>query len=290
MTTAICTQIKNSRRYIKEFVDHHLALGIDKVCLFEDYGSDSHKDIFKGYDKVEIKSLAEYGIPKATKTAGSQLELQQKFCRTEPYDWVLCIDDDEYLNFQEGYDLEKFLSEFADYKGVWLGWRPLNANGHIKRPKGSLKENYTREAPVPIDGGQYTNKKSFVNMNQKGNFTWTHHCVDGGVNTDFTTNYNSYPIHDKAYLDHYFTKSLEDWMDRLVFRGNMMNANRNMDKFFQQNPDLIKHEDEVVEFIRWNYNLPDITWISKKKKIISGGNVKRLAELKDKYLNNKYHG
>jgi len=54
MKTAICTQIKNSRRYIKEWADWHLAQGISKIYLFEDYGSESHKDIFEGYKDVIV--------------------------------------------------------------------------------------------------------------------------------------------------------------------------------------------------------------------------------------------
>lgn len=282
MTTAICTQIKNSRRYIKEWVDHHLAIGIDHIYLFEDYDSESHRDIFQDYPQVTIQSLAEYGIPRPIKCAQSQLQLQKKFCANEPYDWVLCIDDDEYLMFEEGYDLQKLLEEFKDYPGIWLGWKPYNANGHIKRPEGSIVKNYTQVSPRPIDGGQYTDMKSFVNTNKKGTFSYTHHICDGGVRTDFTNVRK--PIHKKAWLNHYFTKSWEDYCDRVFNRGSMMNENRNFDKFFEQNPDLMYRAEELIKSIK-NKQIDDLTWISKKYKIIAGGNTLRLKELQQKYCN-----
>lgn len=282
MKTAICTQIKNSKRYIKEWADWHLAQGISKIYLFEDYDSESHKDIFEGYKDVIVQSLEDYGIPKAVKCAQSQLELQQKFCKTENFDWVLCIDDDEFLMFEDGYNLKKLLEEFKDYKGIWLGWKPYNANGYIERPEGGLMENYTQVSPCRVDGGRF-DKKSFVNLNKKGNFSDTHHVCDGGVNVDFTKNKDSKPIWKKAWLNHYFTKSFEDYCERVFNRGNMTNENRNFDHFFDQNPDMINRAPELLESIRYR-NIDDITYISKKYKIIAGGNVNRLKELQNKYI------
>jgi len=42
MRTAIVAIVKNEHRFIKEWVDYHLALGFDDIYIYEDYRSDSH--------------------------------------------------------------------------------------------------------------------------------------------------------------------------------------------------------------------------------------------------------
>ena len=57
--TAMCAIIKNEHRYIKEWVEYYLNLGVNEIYLYEDYGSDSHKELLKDYPQVTIYSFTE---------------------------------------------------------------------------------------------------------------------------------------------------------------------------------------------------------------------------------------
>lgn len=57
------------------------------------------------------------------------------------------------------------------------------------------------------------------------------------------------PSTTNIVLDHYFTKSWEDWVLRLK-RGNITqnaSALRTVDAFFQYNPELLPYRDELVK-------------------------------------------
>lgn len=45
LNICICQLIKDEQRYIEELIDYHLNLGINKIILFEDVNSKSHKHI-----------------------------------------------------------------------------------------------------------------------------------------------------------------------------------------------------------------------------------------------------
>jgi hypothetical protein len=105
----------------------------------------SHKDIFEDNPNVHVCTIAEAGVPNYHGT-GTQRALYKKllndFKSEGKYDWVAFIDVDEFIMFDDDYDLEKLCSEFLDCTGIWLAWKMYNANGHIKRPVGSVIENY----------------------------------------------------------------------------------------------------------------------------------------------------
>lgn len=53
----ICAIIKDEQLFLKEWIDYHLNLGFNKIVLFEDFDSTSHKDITDSYDNVELIPL-----------------------------------------------------------------------------------------------------------------------------------------------------------------------------------------------------------------------------------------
>ena len=57
---AICAIIKDEHRYLKEWLDYHLNIGINQIYLYEDTTSKTHSDIVKEYDNVYLQSIGEF--------------------------------------------------------------------------------------------------------------------------------------------------------------------------------------------------------------------------------------
>lgn len=284
MKYAVCCQIKDEREYVKEFAEWHLNIGFDDVFFYEDYGSVSHKDIFEDNPHVHVKTIKEAGVENynGTRTQGALYnKLLADFKREGKYDWAAFIDVDEFIDFEEGYNLEKLCNEFKDTTGVWLAWKMYNANGHIKHPTGSVIKNY----PKPLDEKKYQevdgggmgmwNKKSIVNLH-KANWWFTIHEIGDGCDTRRNGDARAEKIFDKAWIRHYFSKSWEDYCIRILNRGNMNNSIRSFDQFFKQNPDMAPQMRKLIEEQRYNHAKCTM-YLSKKLGIISGGNV---AEVK----------
>lgn len=283
MIKVICAIIKDEQRFLKEWLDYHLTLGFDKIYLFEDYRSTSHQEIVKDYNSVILQSVQSFGI-RDYHSSRTQYELYSKFLKQAKEnnlcDWVLFNDIDEFLMFEDGWDLNRLCEEYKDTPAVWLCWKMYGANGHIKRPEGGVLENYTKPGGRCDELNRW-NLKSFVNVHLcQGMFNI--HEATGGQKTDGSKISSSPVVYNKAWLNHYYSKSWEDYVDRMCRRGNFSNYARSFDNFFTVNPDMQDKKKELIESVR-NLNTVGLHWISKELGLISGGNLPRIRQLKKKY-------
>lgn len=279
MKTAICAIIKDEHRFLEEWIEWHLGLGFDAIHLFEDKGSKSHEEICEKYSNVYLRryeddeELQEIIAPKFGNK--KQCRLYQWFCGRSQADWVAFIDIDEFMMFEEGWNLHRFCEEFSDYPAVHLYWKMKGASGHIERPSCGVVDAYTEDAPfIKQDDGW--NMKSLVNI-RKGLGMRTVHHANGAVRTDGTDG-EGRPIYDKAWLNHYFTKSWEDWCDRIYKRGDVYRGHRTLAQFFECNPSMEHLRDELIASVA--NRIPNGTyWLDRKRGLIAGGNVKKIKAL-----------
>lgn len=280
MKTAICAIIKDEHRFLKEWIDWHLNLGFDAIHLFEDKGSESHEEIVKDYSNVFLRRYEnDEGVQELLKAQGSshrQLVLYNWFgdkYQTQ-YDWVAFIDIDEFIMFPEDYNLEKICDEFKQYSAVLINWRMMGASGHITRPKNVI-DSYTEVVDfIPQDYGWCY--KSFCNLNKwKGMYNL--HKANGAVNTNHGLDINDISL-EKVSLNHYFTKSWEDWCDRIFNRGGTLNGHRTLAQFFECNPGMEYLRKELIDSV--SHQIPKGTyWLDKKNGIIAGGNMKKIMSI-----------
>lgn len=285
MKTAICAIIKDEHLYLKEWIDWHLNVGFDAIHLFEDKGSKSHEEICEKYSNVYLRRYEDdeeiRHILRNQGTSQRQLVLYEWFAKKykDTYGWVAFIDADEFVFFGENYSLNTLCEEFADYKSVLLNWRMMGANGHIVRPGGGIIESYTTECGSVVSIDKEWMYKSFVNLSLFEGFHNLHRAY-GSVNTHHSPNFKQ--LHyDKAWLNHYFTKSWEDWCDRIFKRGGTLRGHRKLTDFFKCNTDMLHLKKELVLSVA--DRIPtDTYWIDREQKIIAGGNVKKIMNLNKK--------
>lgn len=276
----ICIQtlVLNEQEYIKEWVDYHLKLGFDDIFIFEDFGSKTHKELFKGYENVHIQSIEEIEEITEYNSCKGQMQTMDYFLnklkKENIYGWCLFIDIDEFLILET--TLPKLLSEYFNYPGIWLSWKLYNSGGHIKKPEGKIMDNYTNIVNNILDNRNMWNKKSFVNIEKAESFK-NNHIIKDGVDIYFNIDYNAERIFKKAWLNHYFSKSWEEYVSRMI-RGNLGNSYRSFDSFFNQNPELKQFENELINSIRYTIKA-DVQYISRKKRLIFGGNLNTIKKL-----------
>lgn len=246
MKVAICTIIKNEHQFLKEWIDYHLSIGFDHIYLYEDTGSLSHKDITDLYEEVSLFQYNEE-IAKHEKRGGSkhQYALFEYFLEThtDVCDWLAFIDIDEFISIDGNLNIKDFLTEYEEYNGVYLYWKYYGASGHIYHPEGKVQDNYTSETDYEKDNGWRF--KSIVNMKKHPKML-SNHKVKGGVNT-FKLSTSRIRTFHKAHIKHYFTKSWEDWIIRIIQRGDLFPGHRKLMDFFNVNPDIIKDKDNLLK-------------------------------------------
>lgn len=277
MKTAICAIIKDEHLFLKEWIDWHLSLGFDAIHLFEDEGSKSHEQICEKYSNVYLrryeddKELREIIAPEFGNS--KQKKLYEWFYNHSSDDWVAFIDIDEFIIFEDEWNLYRFCKEFDDYPAVYLYWQIKGASGHIKRPSCGVVEAYTEDTGYIEEDTWYM--KSFVNINKGLGIRSVHHA-NGAIRTDYTE--GDAPVYKKAWLNHYFTKSWEDWCERIYRRGDLYRGNRTLAQFFEVNPSMEYLRKELIASV--SEMIPNGTyWLDKKNKIIAGGNISKINKL-----------
>ena len=277
----ICTCIKDEIDYLAEWIDWHLNLGFKHIYLFEDYGSKSHKDITDRYSDVTLLPIEVVeGEPLTSERKQRKMYYYSLRVYKDMYDWIAFIDADEFVDFEEGYNLERLLSEHSEHTGIILSWRLYGANGRLKKPEGGVIESY----PIPDDTTEYGSVwfgrqwsvKSFANL-RKNPIVKHIHLIEGAVNMD-GGDYPEYKIFRKAWIRHYYTKSWEEWCNRIFKRGDLCNANRKLGQFFNANPGMKHWKYELISQVADKVPV-QCHILDTERMLISGGNVNIINKL-----------
>ena len=299
MKSIICAIVKDEQLFIREWVEWNLAKGFDAIYIYEDYGSKSHKEYLKDYikkGKVFLTAIEGSGLGFTKRGVGgadasTQGQLYRWFlnkCKNKEIetDWLAFFDVDEFIDFEEGWDLNRLEEEFDDTPGILLSWVLYGANGHINRPKEGVVKSYTSHLPLgsimPRERS-WTSLKSLINIKNNEGYGTSFHRIAGCIKTDKIGTSKGPLCFEKAWINHYYTKSFEDYCNRMFSRGNMQNNFRDFDQFFYFNPELLPQKIEMLESVRYKH-CASTMWISREEKLISGGNLWIIENLSKKLV------
>lgn len=269
--SSILTVVKNEQEYLDEWIKYHLDLGIDHIFIFEDIGSDSHKEICDRYsDKVSLYSielvLDEDDVKtvlelKETKRSNPQFIYFKKGLNyiqsLSIYDWCFVIDCDEFITFEyDGSKLEDILDLYEGYDAFILQWKIYGASGYIEKPSyknGGIIDTYTEEMKgyIPIKK-PYLTKPCYNMTTYKSQFFGHIHQSSDYCNwckTDFSKNRETI-VYKNIYLRHYITKSWAEYIWKRKTRGYFCGQTRNIDFFFKINSDLANKKEELINTLK----------------------------------------
>ncbi|MBR1806871.1 MAG: glycosyltransferase family 92 protein [Selenomonadaceae bacterium] len=226
---AVAAIFKDEARYIREWLDYHLLAGVEHFYLYNNESSDNYAEILKPYIDANIVTLIDWrGKIMQYPAYDDAVERFRFFCR-----YMAFIDIDEFIYPKTGQSIvdvaDEVLSKCPEAVGLLVNLQHYGSNGHeaADYSKGVL-ERFTRRAQ--------TNWKDCVNGNNLGNFFWkivinpravkffknphsadTFNC-ESCVNSDGVTDYkcgdDNIVADDKIVLNHYFTKSREEFVTR----------------------------------------------------------------------------
>lgn len=242
--TAICAILKNEHQYLDEWIRHHLDIGFDEIYLYEDFGSKSHNVITDNYSNVHLTQLSEIFDKIKTLNNDKQCALYSYFYKTYKniIDYTAFIDIDEFIMLEEGYNLQRLLNEYQEYSGIYLFWKIYNANGIIDNPKSDILTTYTTQSEdyYHDNGWKF---KSIVKMHSDSYFISCHEIAGGSATNYSSSKYNA--TYSKAWINHYFTKSWEEWCYRFIGKENTGLNRRNLEEFFIYNKDMLSIKNEL---------------------------------------------
>ena len=241
---AICTIIKDEHQYLKEWIDYHFNIGVSQIYIYEDINSKKHIDIIKDYDNVYLMPLEDfidkrYYHEKQIRTYNKFIEIYRNCI-----DYTFFIDIDEFVTFADGYDMNKLIEICDETGAVLLPWKHYGACGHIDNPKTDVVKTYHTYTYIKFPNNPSGCKlmaKAFVNM-KIGKMKHHHYHTHSKP----IVSWDSEDMYTKCWLNHYITKSWEEWCNRLFERGQIIPL-RKPEDFFIYNPDMLSLKEELYK-------------------------------------------
>lgn len=261
---ALCAIGRLENRYAREFVEHYLSIGFDKIFIYDNnQGDEEHfEDVLIGYENVEI-------IDWRNRRGRTQREAYTDFYAREGanYQWIAFFDFDEFLTITDGRDIHKFMKDYDDADCLVVNWKNMTDSGLIRYEDKPLAERFTEALPDDREDVCGNVINSHIKSIVRGGLTelqWAanpHIPSSPGlriVNTD-DEKVEQKPfqpiLHSKAFLRHYSTKTIEEWLTikkvRRFPEPDFVNKGweaRHLDWFFCVNERTKEKQDFINSF------------------------------------------
>lgn len=241
--SAICLLIKDENEYINEWLDWHIGAGFEHYYIY-DNGS-----------KIPIQeSVYEQYLPYCTFIDYSsgysclQADCYNHALRNygEEVKWLAFIDTDEFIRTVDGSNINDFLRDYEDFDGLFVRWIMYNANGLRHKDNRPQRERFTQ---VSSYDRWKPHGKSIIRPD-KVKCMGTHFptgvigmykMVNDGKKP-VRTAFEPFPVENKIVIDHYFTRSLEEWQEKKARGSCDPRVERKYDEFYLYNPDMVESE------------------------------------------------
>lgn len=226
---AICAIAKNENLYIREWVEYHKNIGIDKIFIYDNNEKNGEcvSDIIYDYIEngfvsiIDVKGKhikVDKKIAEKTKYHGLQQECFENCFKNNKrmYDWLCFIDIDEFIHCD--INIKLFLKDFTCFDAILLNWVVYGDNNKLIYENIKLQDRF----PTPSKKRQYPHVKTILNCKTKKTVDQidAHLChIQNGIYVDskknrITPEYKKDIVLGNLYIKHYLTKTAEEWVLR----------------------------------------------------------------------------
>lgn len=241
---SLCVIVKNENKYLKEYVNHYLNLGFKKIYLYDnnDVDGENPKTVLNDYIN---KGYVVYHNYRGQKVCQIKAYNDCYLSYSNECDWIAFYDADEFIELNRHKNISSFISQYkfngdVKYNCILLNWICYGDNGHVYYDNRPLSHRFTK----PVETTTFINfnvplnsyHKSIVKTGQtRLSFIDSVHLPSGGnlkccdVSGNSVISCNSH-IHNsgEAYIKHYITKSLEEYIEKINrgYPDHVVNVNQ----------------------------------------------------------------
>ncbi len=263
---ALCAIGRMENRYAREFVEYHLSLGFDKIFICDNNFDceDRFEDVLGDYVAEGAVKILDYRNRKNIQLR-AYAECYTKYggsCR-----WMAFFDFDEFLTIVGSENIHDFMRRYDGADCLLVNWRNFTDSGLLRYDGRPVRERFTVPMPndrcVSYDFPENRHVKCIVRGGlQYVSFQRNPHVPSMPLLTCVRTDGRrcaQEPFQDidhrTAYLSHYTTKTIEEWMTCKVRRGYPVSdrlvakfRNNHLSQFFAVNDRTPEKERIAEEF------------------------------------------
>ena len=225
---------------LPEWVAYQFAIGVEHVHIYDNESVTPVKKTLKEWiarDKVSVE---------AVNGRCRQRTAFASYLRKKSSRWVAFIDADEFIVPHTTDDLKTLLVEYESYGGLAVSWQVFGPDGHVTRPPGLVIESYTKKGNSSFDLTDRLSTRSPACWQYKTivQLRYVRRCI--------TPHYFAYkgkqcavnekaqvapprmllrPSVEKLQINHYMSKSEEDWKLKQTRRGGQSGKARSPEEW-----------------------------------------------------------
>lgn len=229
--------IRDENEYLPEWLAWHAQQGVEHFYLYDDSRESSVADALGDYALLcTVRDAKRYQYHLQFE---AYIDALRRFGHET--EWMAFIDTDEFLRSVDGTSITAMLNAMpASAAAVLCPWVVYNAGGQMTKASGMVRERFTQTVEWPLSN---PNWKSIVRpalvetMAAHSPIKMSEGAVLVDANGAEVEDKHDLPA-DKLVVDHYFTKSYEEWVERLAKGSCDPFSSRKKEWFVELNPDL----------------------------------------------------
>ena len=255
----ICTLGKQENRYMREYLSHYEKYGIDKIYIYDnnDINGERFEEVINDYISKGFVEILDWR---------GKLFIVHKMMKDcyrrnyKKYDWLMFYELDEFIHLSNYTNIKPFLkqSKFENCQSVCLNLICHTDNNKLYYENKSLSERFPEIVPIAKHAGNLLEVKTIIrgNISYIGNVhlhILSHdviNCNGYGNKNKFYRHYSTEPDYSNYYIDHYYSKSTEEFINKLN-RGDAFSTSTEyylmrVEKYFNQSK-LTKEKVDMIE-------------------------------------------
>ena len=251
----IITTLKNEAGFVKEWLEYHKLMGVDKFIIYDNESSDNLKEVLQPYiDSGEVVYDYCPGDYKILQTKLINETIRKYRNKTR---WIALIDVDEFIVPVNQENIPDAISEIEKDLGrkiyaLAINWVMYGYSGHRNKPAGLVIENYTKHDGID------PHVKSIINPRAVSH-CFVHYAVGlFGLPVEITEkgatvregklkNLSGAGI-EKLRLNHYYTRSYEEHVQKIKGYHVLFNLQESEMPVPDFDPDFLSHHaDRIME-------------------------------------------
>jgi len=263
-TISIVAMVKNESEYIKEWLEYHMLVGVDKFVIYDNNSDDNLKEILQPYinsGKVDYFLYTKTQLDFEKKNKKAEYWAFQAYAYNDAIKkyrnkskWIGFIDIDEFIvPVKKDYiidvinEIENDILKGKLFTGLAINWVMYGFSGHRDKPNGLIIENFTRNDGILERIKSIVNPRTVIQYQVHAALHFFHIKVINEHGKDsYETDISKSSI-EKIRINHYYTRSYEEYTQKIIKnRAGWPKADKyNLPEY---DPDYLSHnEDKIME-------------------------------------------
>jgi len=226
LKVCLCSPGKKENAYLREFVEYYKSYKVDKIFLYDnnDILGESFEEVIDDYIKTGYVEVINFRGKKRAQFNMLNDCYKKNYLY---YDWLIFYDIDEYIYLKNYNNIKNFLNQdkFKNCDTIQLNWLMHTDNNKVYYENKSLNirfpnsdKSIIRPAVKSILKGKMPNIE--INCVHRIN-TKLKTCNGFGLKTNLTDATTELYDYNYYYIDHYFCKSTEEFVNK-INKGDVM--------------------------------------------------------------------